>query len=92
MTAHRDANIIGLGTNQMQGISLTNPVANKFGKKVLLIDGNFSSPNLGLHVGLINPEITIHHVIGMNSIIIEILAQLDFTQVIQMLVVVIQLK
>lgn len=34
-----------------------------FGKKVLLIDGNLSAPNLGIHLNNINPEITIHHVL-----------------------------
>lgn len=38
-------------------------MANEFNKKVLLIDGNFSSPNLGMHLGLDNPKTTIHHVI-----------------------------
>ena len=27
-----------------------------FGKKVLLIDANFSAPNLGFHLGLVNPK------------------------------------
>lgn len=39
-------------------------LANNFGKKVLLVDGNFSAPNLGLHLGLINPEVTLHHVLS----------------------------
>ena len=34
-----------------------------FDKKVLLIDGNFSAPNLGLHLGIVNPKVTIHHVL-----------------------------
>jgi septum site-determining protein MinD len=34
-----------------------------FGKKVLLIDGNLSAPNLGMHLNIISPEITIHHVL-----------------------------
>ena len=34
-----------------------------FGKKVLLIDGNFSAPNLGIHFNLINPEVTLHDVL-----------------------------
>jgi len=34
-----------------------------FGKSVLLIDGNFSAPNLGLHLGIVNPKVTIHHVL-----------------------------
>ncbi len=38
-------------------------LANDFDKKVLLVDANFSAPNLGLHFGLSNPEATIHHVL-----------------------------
>jgi len=34
-----------------------------FGKKVLLIDGNLSAPNLGIHLNLIDPENTLHHVL-----------------------------
>ncbi|HTZ42037.1 MAG TPA: MinD/ParA family protein, partial [Candidatus Omnitrophota bacterium] len=35
-----------------------------FGKRVLLIDGNFSAPNLGVHLNIIEPENTIHHVLN----------------------------
>jgi len=35
-------------------------MASEFGKKVLLIDANFTAPNLGLHLGLVEPENTIH--------------------------------
>ena len=38
-------------------------LANDFDKRVLLIDGNFSVPNLALHFGIINPEKTLHHVL-----------------------------
>lgn len=34
------------------------------GKKVLLIDGNLSAPNLGLHLDIIAPMKTIHHVLS----------------------------
>ena len=34
-----------------------------FGKKVLLVDGNLSAPNLGLHFKIIEPENTLHHVL-----------------------------
>jgi MinD-like ATPase involved in chromosome partitioning or flagellar assembly len=43
--------------------SLGAALANQFNKKVLLIDANFSSPTLGFHIGLYNPEITLHHVL-----------------------------
>ena len=39
-------------------------IAHDFGKKVLLIDTNYSAPNLGFHVGLLEPESTIHDVLA----------------------------
>jgi len=42
-------------------------LANEFNKKVLLIDANFSAPNLALHFGIVNPEKTIHHVLNNAS-------------------------
>ncbi len=35
-----------------------------FGKKVLLVDGNLSAPNLGLHLNIIDPEVTLHDVLN----------------------------
>lgn len=35
-----------------------------FNKKVLLVDGNFSAPNLGIHLKIIDPEITLQHVLS----------------------------
>lgn len=52
------------------GVGKTSSVANlgavlakDFSKKVLVIDANFSAPNLALHLGLLNPEVTIHDVL-----------------------------
>ena len=36
---------------------------NKIGKRVLVVDGNFLSPNLHLYLGLLNPEKTLKEVI-----------------------------
>lgn len=38
-----------------------------FDKKVLLIDGNLSSPCLGLHLNIIDPEKTLHHVLNRTA-------------------------
>jgi septum site-determining protein MinD len=42
-------------------------LAKQFGKKVLLIDANFSAPNLGLHFGLVKPQATLHDVVSGKS-------------------------
>ena len=34
-----------------------------FGKKILLVDGKLSAPNLGLHFKIVNPERTLHNVL-----------------------------
>ncbi len=44
--------------------NLGSALAHQFGKKVLLVDANFSAANLGLHLGLVNPDVTIHEVLG----------------------------
>lgn len=53
------------------GVGKTSVVANlgatlakEFKKKVLVIDGNFSTPHLGLHLGLVSPNKTLHHVLN----------------------------
>ena len=38
-----------------------------FGKKVLLVDANFSAPNLGIHFNVIDPEITLHDVMTRKA-------------------------
>jgi septum site-determining protein MinD len=47
-------------------LSLGKAIAD-LGKKVLLVDANFSAPNLGMHLNLIEPEITLHHVLGRKN-------------------------
>jgi septum site-determining protein MinD len=42
-----------------------------FGKKVLLVDANFSAPNLGIHLNLIDPETTLHHVLDKTVNLID---------------------
>ena len=47
--------------------SLASDLANNFDKKVLLIDANYSAPNLGLHMDIIEPEKTIHDILSGRS-------------------------
>ncbi|MEM2956299.1 MAG: AAA family ATPase [Candidatus Pacearchaeota archaeon] len=39
-------------------------IAKEFNKKVLLVDANFSAPNLALHFGLVKPQATMHEIIS----------------------------
>ncbi len=38
-----------------------------FDKRVLLVDGNFSTPHLGLHFNIIEPKVTLHEVLGKEA-------------------------
>ncbi len=42
-------------------------LANDFQQRVLLIDANFSAPNLALHVGIVDPEKTLHDIFRNKS-------------------------
>jgi septum site-determining protein MinD len=44
--------------------SLAADLANHHKKKVLLVDGNYSAPNLGLHMDVVEPLKTIHDVLA----------------------------
>jgi septum site-determining protein MinD len=44
--------------------SVAADLANTHGKKVLLVDANLSAPNAGLHMDVVNPEKTLHHVMS----------------------------
>ena len=37
------------------------------GKKVLLIDGNLSAPNLGMHLNIIDPDVTLQDVLSREK-------------------------
>lgn len=39
-------------------------LAKEYKKSVLIIDANFSAPNLAFHFGLMDPDLTLHHVLS----------------------------
>lgn len=59
-------------------VSLGSALVNEFGKKVLLIDANFSAPNLALHLGIVKPEISLHHVLSNKANIKEAIYETDY--------------
>jgi MinD-like ATPase involved in chromosome partitioning or flagellar assembly len=48
-----------------------------FGKKVLLIDGNLTAPNLGLHFNILNPDSTLHELLDRSANIKDAVIKLD---------------
>jgi len=47
--------------------AIASSLANHFAKKVLLIDANYSAPNLGLHMDIVEPKKTIHEVLDRKA-------------------------
>ena len=51
------------GVGKTSTVTALGDAMSDFGKKVLLVDGNLSAPNLGMHLNVIDPEKTLHHVL-----------------------------
>ena len=48
-------------------INLGSSLSQDFNKKVLILDSNFSSPGVGLHFGVVNPENTVQDVLSNKT-------------------------
>jgi septum site-determining protein MinD len=57
----------GVGKTTLSAAIASN-LANDYGKKVLLVDANYSAPNLGLHMDIVSPEGSVHDVLAGNKI------------------------
>ncbi len=66
------ARVIGI-LSLKGGVGKTSVVASlgsaigDFNKKVLLVDGNFSAPNLGFQLNVVDPKVTLHHVLDRKA-------------------------
>lgn len=48
------------------------------GKKVLLVDANFSAPNLALHLGIVNPSYSMHDVLQSKANALGAVMETDY--------------
>lgn len=51
------------GVGKTSAVTALGCAISDFDKKVLLVDGNLSAPNLGMHLNVIDPKVTLHHVL-----------------------------
>lgn len=70
------------GVGKTSSVVSLGAALSSFGKKVLVIDGNFSAPNLGLHLDIIDPEKTIHHALTDEHNINDTIISTDWFDVI----------
>lgn len=47
-------------------VNLGAALSSEFNKKTLVVDANYTAPNLGLHLGLVNPEMTLNDIFRKN--------------------------
>ncbi len=76
------AKVIGIislkgGVGKTSVVSSLGDAIAGFGKKVLLVDGNLSAPNLGLHHNIVEPEVTLHHVLEREAKPSDAIQELD---------------
>lgn len=59
-------------------VNLASVLAQDFGKKVLVVDANFSSPNLSLHLGMVNHDAHLHAVLNDELLIHDSIYEHEF--------------
>ena len=65
------------GVGKTSSVIALGDAFSKFGKKVLLVDANFSAPNLGVHLNIIEPKKTAHHVLNRTASFKDAIQKMD---------------
>ena len=55
------------GVGKTSSVVALGDALSSLGKNVLLVDANFSAPNLGIHFNVIDPETTLHDVLSQKA-------------------------
>jgi MinD-like ATPase involved in chromosome partitioning or flagellar assembly len=70
------------GVGKTSSVMSLGSAISSFNKKVLVIDGNFSAPNLGLYLNILQPKVTIQDVLKKKIKIKKAIQKLDFFDII----------
>ena len=70
------------GVGKTSVVTALGAAISEFNKKVLLVDANFSAPNLGVHLNLINPEVTLHQVLNRTANMSDSIYELEHFDVV----------
>lgn len=65
------------GVGKTSAVTALGYALSNFGKKVLLVDANFSAPNLGLHLNIIEPTFTLHELLARKINLKEAIHELE---------------
>ena len=65
------------GVGKTSVVSALGDALSGFGRRVLLVDGNLSAPNLGMHLNIIDPEVTLQHVLERKANAHKAICKLD---------------
>jgi septum site-determining protein MinD len=65
------------GVGKTSSVVALGSALEEMGKKVLMVDGNFSAPNLGLHLNVLEPAVTLHHVMDRSARISDAIYELS---------------
>lgn len=69
------------GVGKTSSVVSLGAALSNYGKKVLLVDGNFSLPNIGTHLNILDPEKTIHDVLSKEVFIGDAIHNLDWCDI-----------
>ena len=65
------------GVGKTSVVAALGEAISSLGKKVLLVDGNLTAPNLGLHFNIVNPENTLHELLERSANIKDAIVKLE---------------
>ena len=65
------------GVGKTSAVASLGHALSELGKKVLLVDANFSAPNLGLHFNIVDPPSTLHDLLNRKARLKDTICELE---------------